>query len=330
MQKKFKYIIIYLSVVFICLLLPVSYSLFSYGGTLSGVAVVPAVNEGIKIIRVNYLSNNNANPDLSSINRYYDTTIESRIVLGNNRNSTISYTVTLKNYDLSSTKYSGIEFVGDNNNIEVVVSGINVGDTISALESKDITITFKFKNNVYNTNNNIVNSTLKFLFDNSDYSYEQEEDLILDGTNYLNTGIPLFSRENANKDFEASFVLESFPNGQTNMAVIFGNLNETGNPYPGILVRYQNGISLVANVNVNDRKENPINLQVGNKMVIKRVNGILSYSVDGGNTFTNYADFSSFNNYFDAPATFGAGLDGNLQPFRYYRGTLSHMSLKLI
>ena len=69
---------------------------------------------------------------------------------------------------------------------------------------------------------------------NMTYDFQNPENMFLnddyylfyDGTNYLNTGIQLFSNDNSQKDFEVSFVLESLPTDQTNYAVIFGDINE--------------------------------------------------------------------------------------------------------
>lgn len=36
---------------------------------------------------------------------------------------------------------------------------------------------------------------------------------------------------------------------------------------------------------------------------------------------------NGFSAYFNVPVTFGAGLDGSGNPFRYFKGTLSNMEI---
>ena len=318
-------IVLLIALVFI---FPMKFAKFLYNGNIDGVAVVPD-QKALRITKVIYLNGFGADTTQSKINEFGYTTMDSKVVLGDNVNSFITYRVSIRNYDLVSTKYNGFTFNNDNDDIIVEVSDISVGDQIGAGVTKEFSVRFKYKNGLANVTNAISNNTITFNFDNSAYSYE-ENDLVLDGTNYLNTGIQLFSNDNAPKDFEVSFVLESLPQNQTGQAVLFGNIDESGEPYYGVCVRYNNGITLVANVDATHKKETVINLQVGSKMVLRRVKGILSYSVDGGQHFIDYADFNGFSNYFNYPATFGAGLDNTMNPFRYYKGSLSNMSIKII
>lgn len=312
----------------ICLF-PKNFAKFLYNGNVNGVARVPA-HSAIRITKVLYLNGYNGNTSETEIIDFHATTMESKIVLGNTTNSNMTYRVTLKNYDLATTTYTGFTLTNDNEDIEVIVSGITNGEQILAGATKEFNVQFKYKDNLASITNDTSNNTIVFNFNNSAYSYEEPQEEFV-GNSYLNTQIQLFSYDNAQKDFEVSFVLESLPTNQNTLATMFSNINEQGEPYQGISVRWDNGnIRLIANVDANHKKEETINLQVGNKMVIRRVNGILSYSVDGGQHFTNYADFTGFTNYFYYPATFGAGLDNTWNPYRYFTGTLSHMSVKIV
>lgn len=161
------------------------------------------------------------------------------------------------------------------------------------------------------------------------YSYRHNGDYVFDGTNYIDTGVMLFSQETWDKNFEVRFTIKEKENNQTYQSVVFGDLNESGEPYPGILVRCEDPIlGYIANITRRNGTTN-LNYSEGMTIVIKRLGDIVYYSTDGGNTFTESLDYSSFNRFFDVTATFGAGLDKNLEPFRYFKGTLSNMSVVL-
>ena len=146
----------------------------------------------------------------------------------------------------------------------------------------------------------------------------------------LDTGVSLFSQENAFKNFIVSFVVDSTGTMESR-DVVFADMNETGDPYPGVNYRwFNNKFNINANVAIGNKKNNNVNYTVGNKVVIKRENGILYYSLDGGNNFTNYQDYSNFNLYFNHTATFGGNLDENGDPWRFFDGTLTDMTVEII
>ncbi len=101
-----------------------------------------------------------------------------------------------------------------------------------------------------------------------------------------------------------------------------------GVPYPGIVVRYESGVvKSVTNIN-SQTGGATLNSTIGREIVIRRINGIVSYSVDGGQTFIDRGDYSNFTHPFDVPATFGAGFDATSSPFRYFVGRLSNLSVE--
>lgn len=160
--------------------------------------------------------------------------------------------------------------------------------------------------------------------------YHKDGPYVFDGTNFLDTQIKLFSEENAKRDFVATLTLDAAESGQENRAVLFGNMDENGEPYPGVLFRYfNNRYNINANVAVGNKKNTAINFAVGQTIIIKRENGILSYSTNNGQTFTDYNDYSNFNLYFDTTATFGGEYDKNHVPYRFFKGTFSNMTLEL-
>ena len=153
------------------------------------------------------------------------------------------------------------------------------------------------------------------------------------GNNFIDTQIQLFSETNADKDFIVSFVLDDFVGiASGDRAALFADMSEKGEPYPGVQFRYlSNNFNINANAKSGIYKKNQnVNFAVGDKFVMKRVDGIFSYSLDGGNTFVEYNDYSDFNLYFDVNATFGAEYNANGSPYRYTKGTLSEMYVELI
>lgn len=333
LKLKFKKSTIYIALICIAtLFLGVGYSqIAGISLNVTGQATTDVARQ-VLITNVEYLNGTNVDPDDSTINETYLTLLNSTITLGNDLTSTISYTVTLKNNGLSNATFNDAiysETVGyDNLDIVFDINGIEYGDELAPGESRNVTITFKYKPDLVTITNNELNSIIDFKFDEDKYIFELDEETF-DGTNYIDTGIKLFSEANAKKDFEIRFTIDSYPSGQNSQAVLFGNMNESGEPYPGVLVRYENGTRMIANVGSGNKHDTTVQAPAGTTVVIKRVDSIVSYSLNGGTTFTTHADYSTFTNYFDVTATFGAGLDRNLNPFRYFKGQLSDMSVKL-
>ncbi len=159
--------------------------------------------------------------------------------------------------------------------------------------------------------------------------YFHEDSHVFNNDHLLDTGISLFNEENASKDFIVSFIVTARGNSDAR-DVIFADMNEYGEPYPGVNFRwFNNSYNINANAAVGNKKNDNVNYLVGNKMYIKRENGKLYYSLDG-NGYTQYQDYSSFNLYFDRTATFGGNLDRNGNPWRFFRGTLTDMTLEII
>ena len=104
---------------------------------------------------------------------------------------------------------------------------------------------------------------------------------------------------------------------------------EAGTPWPGFVYRINTNTSklqLRAGYNGNANWLVPYTAQ---DIVIKRTNGILSYSVDGS-SFTQIVDFNNYSGTLDYPVTIGAGLNENKSPRRYFTGTLSNISIRII
>ena len=159
-------------------------------------------------------------------------------------------------------------------------------------------------------------------------AYYHEGDYVFDGTNYIDTGVYLFSEENITKNFEISFEIKS-RNTSTNLAVMMGAMDETDSPWPGLTYRVRNSKEDQLSANASTSSKTERNYAVSNiqKVSIKRFNNRIYISFNDGFD-THVIDFSSMlSKPFDVPVTFGAGLDGDFNPFRYFKGTLSNMNI---
>lgn len=125
-------------------------------------------SENVVITRVAYDSDNNADSSNSTINYTNLTLMNSKIVLGNDLLSTITYKVTIKNNTDIDAIFNDAIFIQptgyDNTDIEFVLSGINNGDIISPGQRKEFNITFKYKDSISRITNNTLNSQINFRF----------------------------------------------------------------------------------------------------------------------------------------------------------------------
>ncbi len=127
---------------------------------------------GVVISNVSYVSNNNANPSLSSINTYYKTNMDSTIVLGNDSSSTITYQVTIVNLASDDYEFDGVVYDNsayDNQNITFDLTGITIGDTLLVDDTVTFNITFRYTGN--DTTYNELNSYLNFKFRRANSAY---------------------------------------------------------------------------------------------------------------------------------------------------------------
>ena len=230
-------------------------------------------------------------------------------------------------FTLNNPEKEGYIFIGwtgsngDIPEINVTISEENMGNKhyiAHYLKNNEINIlgpcTFR------GSSNNILGENCKI---------DTDDGLTLDYRNYkyIDTGIYLFSEENKSKDFEISFTIDSI-DGYSNNDTIISSMNESGTPWPGFVYRINTSTSklnLRAGYNGNTNWEMPYTSQ---NIKIVRENNILYYSVDGGDPIQT-VNFSNFNGSFDYPLTIGAGLDETKNPRRYFKGTLSNISIKL-
>ena len=152
------------------LLMGIGYaSINSITGEIQG-TVIAEVQSGVFITNIEYVSDVDANINTSKIEYYIGTMMQSTVELSNtNPASEIKYKVTVYNNSLNNYPFLDVlydtestEFY-DNENIifEIDPSGFKVGDTINAKETKEIYITFKYKNGII-PENTVLNSYINF------------------------------------------------------------------------------------------------------------------------------------------------------------------------
>lgn len=179
------------------------------------------------------------------------------------------------------------------------------------MPAKDITVTAQWRD---------VNSSfyqVAFNYGNIDF----------DGTEYVNTNLPLFSDDLVHNDFEVSFdiVSSEFLSGQTNnLNSIVSIMDESGSPYPGIVFRRNgnNQFQLIANTNGSITKTLSYNI---NKSSINFKRESDKLYVEGNETL----DFTNLIRTFNTPLSIGVSLDKNNNPFRYIKGELGNVTISI-
>ena len=172
--------------------------------------------------------------------------------------------------------------------------------------------------------NQIVKST-DYVTD-SENTFVSDEDLVFDGTNYIDTGMYVFSQDNWARNFYLTFKVKS-NNSITNQATLINaKLENESRGYPGFLFRCSSNncpsFDISANTDsTNSRRINGIPRSL-EKVTFVRLNKMLYYAIDD-NELTEVLNFNGFSNYFNVPLTIGASLDSNGAPFRYFVGTIS-------
>ena len=134
--------------------------------SVSGTATAKA-QTGIVITDVTYSSNNNANTTNSKINTYYQSMLDSTIVLGNTLDSNITYNVSIINMSSDNVLFDKVvygESFYDNNDIVFELTNLNPNDPLNAGQTINFQITFKYKTDLTEVTNNVLNSYLNFKF----------------------------------------------------------------------------------------------------------------------------------------------------------------------
>ena len=123
---------------------------------------------GIVITDVTLNNVNNADQELSQINAFYQTILNTKIVLDNIYNSEISYTVKMKNLDSTKKVFKEITYDNnfyDNDDIKVELENINYNDIIEEKSEISFNLIYKYKTIKNNYENNTLNSIINFKFE---------------------------------------------------------------------------------------------------------------------------------------------------------------------
>ena len=147
---------------------------------------------------------------------------------------------------------------------------------------------------------------------------------------YIDTGLCLFNNENFSKDFEISFNIDSVAAGNASQATILNAKNERITSYPGFVYRlYQeteNAIKFESKGGKGSGASNKI--KDVNKVRISRIDSKIYLLINDGVEKEVY-DFTGFSNYFEVPITIGASLDSKGEPFRFFKGSLSNIVIRV-
>ena len=166
--------------------------------------------------------------------------------------------------------------------------------------------------------------------DNMVVAYQHDGPLVFNGTSdYINTNFYPFTTTNVHKDFEVSFTINSIDSDIVNQGTIVNAKDESNNAYPGFVYRVypsNNTIKLEAKCATGSGASN--SLSSVHKVKIERINDIIYLTINDGERKTAY-DFTSFTKYFNRPMTIGCSLNSSGNPFRFFKGTLSNILVKV-
>lgn len=147
----------------------------------------------------------------------------------------------------------------------------------------------------------------------SNIAYEAKN-LTFDGTNYIDTGVYLFSEKNINRDFEV--VVEGINGSDTSSNTIIC-AKHNGKSY-GFLVRL-NGASYINYNGTISLKQN-----YDNFLIVRRINGVISIS---GDKITN-PNVKFTNAVFNHPLVIGCAVDDDGTYYRHGHGTIQHIVVR--
>lgn len=143
--------------------------------------------------------------------------------------------------------------------------------------------------------------------------------IVTDGTNYIDTGVKLFSAENINRDFEVSLIgiygptSIPIPSGSETFICAKHNTNGTG-----FLIRFRTSSPAA-------QYAGTMLLAPENKttIIFRRINGVITFEgpfLNPNNKITN--------GIHDLPLAIGCALQDNGTPYRYYAGSVDHIIIK--
>lgn len=177
--------------------------------------------------------------------------------------------------------------------------------------------------------------------------FEVIEETEFNGTSdYLRTDVALFSQENISKNFIIELNINSigvntFSSNVKEIPTLLGAMDENSSTnlkngekyYPGFNIKLEkdNGLKIETNSYTLGKKEVYIPEETRNIRIL-RMNNKLYYSFDEANfvMINDYSDWQTHITPFDAPVTFGAGLDAANRPRRFFNGIIEDVSIRFI
>ena len=164
--------------------------------------------------------------------------------------------------------------------------------------------------------------------------YQHNDDYVFDGTNYIDTGVYLFSQENYQRNFYISVDIKQNISTE-NQATVIGSKYETDTTnYPGFVFR-RNSAKTSYNISANVSASKKLSLPSGNnnlgsfsstkKVRLLRIDNILYYSLND-DSFTKVLDFTGFRLFFNQSVTIGATFKSDGKTLqRFFKGTMSNI-----
>ena len=163
-----------------------------------------------------------------------------------------------------------------------------------------------------------------------------------DGTHkYIDTGVKLYDSTNYEKDYEVGFTITAYdsahqykePGDSASQATFFNSkFEDADRHWPGVVIRKSGDkIELTQTIKKGStyEKKTGTGPSTTTKVVLTRVDGILYYSVNGGE-FQLLQDMQNTSDYFETTAWFGAGQKGNNGlPMRYIDATMTDIYIKV-
>lgn len=188
---------------------------------------------------------------------------------------------------------------------------------------------------VEDLNNQIINNINTYTETKTASTYKLDGTILFDGSNYIDTGINVFSPENINRDFDINFTInsvgfENITNSKQNTVI---NLkDEALNNYPGVCFRYTNTNEMQFSARWPSQSDvnKTLKLVEPYQVSILRRSNVLYYKINAGEQQTIISvPPEAFNNTFGVNVTVGASLDNKHKPFRNFIGILSDISVEL-
>ena len=159
----------------------------------------------------------------------------------------------------------------------------------------------------------------------------EAKNIILTGSNYIDTGFQAFSSENINRDFKIT-IRASELTYTVSTCVIIGCKYEgsvNGVSYPGFYYRFNGSNSASVQVSTAGNRSTNYNLStvLNKNMYIWRTNTTTLHSMlEDGTDQTLTINSTTF----DRNLLIGAGMQGNGTLFRYVKGTIDYIKIEYI